>query len=108
MHIVNIKPLSLNHAYHGKRYATQELKDFKELLGYILPKIVVPSGKLEVWYEFGVSSKGADGDNCQKCFQDALGTQYGFNDRVIYEWHGKKVDVKVGEEYAAFEIKKML
>jgi Holliday junction resolvase RusA-like endonuclease len=80
------------------------LTAYKEELAYILPKLTVPTGKLKIKYQFGVSSKNADGDNLVKCFQDALAEQYGFNDRQVYEWSGKKVDVKKGEEFCAFEI----
>jgi hypothetical protein len=53
-------------------------------------------------------SKNSDGDNCQKAFQDALSAQYGFNDRMIYAWHGRKVDVPKGKEYVGFEIRAMV
>jgi hypothetical protein len=107
MHVVKIKPVSVNDAYTGRRFATRELKGFKELLMWMLPKIDMPEGRLEVWYEFGVS-KNSDGDNCQKAFQDALSAQYGFNDRMIYAWHGRKVDVPKGKEYVGFEIRAMV
>lgn len=100
---IAIKGLSLNSAYRGRRFATPALKTFKEALGYLLPNIRVPKGKLEVWYVFGVSSKNADGDNLQKCFQDAIAEQYDFNDKVIYRWHGEKVDVAKGSEFVQFE-----
>lgn len=105
MYKIQIKPLSLNSAYRGRRFETPELKAYKTLLALILPRIKVPKGKLEIWYEFGVSSKNADGDNLHKCVTDAIATQYGFNDKMIYEWHGKKVDVPKGKEYIKFEIK---
>ena len=69
-----------------------------------MPKITVPKGKLEIWFEFGVSSKNSDGDNLHKAITDCIAERYGFNDKMIYAWHGKKVDVKKGSEYIAFEI----
>ena len=104
---IKIKGISVNEAYRGRRFATPELKAFKDVLSFLLPRRKVPKGKLEVWYEFGVSSKRSDGDNLQKAIQDGLATQYGFNDNQIYKWHGEKVDVKKGEEYISFEIKNL-
>lgn len=101
---VRIKPLSVNQSYQGRRFATPELKAYKQALSYLLPPLVIPKGKLAVAYEFGVSSKAADGDNLIKSFQDTICEQYGFNDREIYRWEVEKVIVPKGEEYAAFEI----
>ena len=101
-----VKPLSVNVAYRGRKYATPALKTFKEAIWYSLPncKIDYKGKMLRINYVFGVSSKNADGDNCQKAFQDVIAEKYGFNDRQIYKWNGEKVDVKKGEEYCAFEI----
>lgn len=101
---INIKPLSVNRAYNGRRFATDELKSYKEVVWYLLPNIIVPKGRLSISYEFGVSSKGADGDNLIKAIQDILSSKYDFNDNLIYEWSGKKVIVKKGQEYINFAI----
>ena len=101
---LDIKPLSLNHAYRGRRFATQELKDFKDTVSLILPKRTPLRGNLSVFYRFGVSSKGADVDNCIKVFQDALAETYGFNDNRIYRWVVEKVIVPKGQEFIMFEI----
>jgi len=104
MYHVPIKPLSVNRSYQGRRFATPELKSYKEALGYLLPKLTIPQGKLKVHYIFGVSSKASDGDNLIKSFQDTLCEKYGVNDRDIYAWQVEKVIVPKGEEFAAFEI----
>lgn len=104
MIILKIKPLSLNSAYRGRRFATPELDVYKRSIDFLAPKMAVPAGKLKVKYVFGVSSKSADGDNLIKCVQDALSTKYGFNDREIYKWEVEKVDVKKGFEFISFEI----
>lgn len=101
---ISIKPLSVNKAYRGRRFATKELTEFKKAIFYLLPKKTLPQGKLSVYYEFGCSSKGSDGDNLIKAFQDCLCEKYGFNDNRIYQWYIKKVDVKKGREYIDFEI----
>jgi len=104
MYHISINPLSLNHAYRGRRFDTQELRQYKNDLAILLPKLEVPHGKLSVQYEFGVSSKASDGDNLVKCLQDAIASKYGFNDKDIYEWKFCKVDVKKGEEYIKFDL----
>ena len=103
-HRIGIKPLSLNSAYRGRRFSTITLEVYKRELAYLLPKLKIPKGKLRVWYRFGVSSKGSDGDNLIKCLQDALADQYGFNDKQIYEWTVEKVDVRKGSEFIEFLI----
>ena len=100
-----IKPLSVNRSYQGRRFATPELKAYKEALGFLLPPLIIPKGKLKVRYEFGVSSKASDGDNLIKSFQDTICEKYGFNDRDIYRWEVEKKIVPKGKEYAAFEIR---
>jgi len=104
---IKIKALSVNRSYAGRRFSTPELKAYKLELAYRLPRnIKIPkTGKLSVFYEFGVSSKLADIDNGIKAFQDALCEKYGFNDRDIYELRAEKKIVKKSEEYIAFEIK---
>lgn len=106
MHKINIKPLSINKAYRGRRFATSELKQYKSDLYFLLPSISIPKEKLSVYYEFGLSSKGSDGDNLIKAFQDILSEKYNFNDNKIYKWEVIKKDVKKGDEYVIFEIKK--
>jgi len=94
----------VNRSYQGRRFATPELRAYKQELFLRLPKLTVPTGSLAVHYVFGVSSKASDGDNLIKSFQDALCEEYGFNDRDIYRWEVEKVIVPKGEEYVAFEI----
>ena len=104
MYFLDIKPLSLNCAYRGRRFTTPELKSFKQAIYFLAPKITIPKGKLKVKFIFGVSSKNADGDNLIKCVQDSLAEKYNFNDKQIYRWEVEKIDVKKGSEYIEFEI----
>ena len=97
--------MSVNGAYRGRKFATPELAQYKRDLGMLLPMWVkVPDGPLTVSYVFGVSSKASDGDNLIKAFQDCIADQYGFNDKKIYCWHIKKVDVAKGKEFIQFDI----
>ena len=102
---IQIKPLTVNQAWMGKRYKTKDYKAYEASLGLILPPYSVPEGKLEVYYRFGLSSKNADYDNCIKQFQDIISKKYDFNDNRIYRAVIEKVDVKKGNEFIQFEIK---
>jgi len=104
---IKIKPLSVNKAWQGKRYKSEEYKAFEEEFYYSIPTQKVPEGKLKVHYEWGLSSKLMDIDNPIKQAQDVISKRLGFNDRMIYELHIKKVDVKKGEEYIKFKIESM-
>jgi len=104
MNKIDIKPLSVNQAWKGRRFKTNLYKQYEHDLFFLLPKIKVPKGKIKVYYEFGLSSKNADGDNCIKQFQDIIASKYQFNDKQIYKWEVVKVDVKKGEEYIKFNL----
>ena len=105
MNRVQIKPLSVNKAWRGgRRYKTEDYKRYEADLGFLLPHIDIPEGKLEIHYIFGVSSKAFDYDNGIKQFQDVISKKYGFNDNRIYMATIEKIDVKKGEEYIEFEI----
>ncbi len=104
---LQIKPLSVNQVWQGKRYKTNTYKQYEQLVLFLLPKLEVPQGKLQVHFEFGLSSKNADWDNPIKPIQDILQKKYGFNDRMIYKAIVEKVDVKKGSEFIKFEIKKL-
>ncbi len=102
---IDIKPLSVNGAYRGRRFASKELKNYKDDLNKILPHISIPDGKLEARYVFGVSSQVCDVDNFIKAFQDCVAERYGFNDNRIFKITVEKVCVKKGSEFIDFEIK---
>ncbi len=99
---VQIKPLSVNQAWQGRRYKTSEYKGFESSLMWLLPKDVnIPEGKLFLSLEFGVSPL-FDWDNGIKPFQDILQKKYGFNDNRVYKASVEKVVVKKGNEYIKF------
>ena len=106
MTTIRLKPLSVNDSYQGRRFSTPELKDFKDICRMLLPKdLKVPEGKLEIYYQFGFSSKMSDWDNPIKAFQDVLAEFYGFNDNIVYRGIGEKIDVEKGKEFIKFKIK---
>ena len=104
---IDIKPLSVNEAWRGRRFKRPEYKQYERDLGLLLPPMKIPKGKLVVHYVFGLSHKGSDYDNCIKQFQDIISKAYGFNDNRIYLATIEKVDVKKGEEFIEFSIAKI-
>jgi len=101
---IQIKPLSVNKATLGKKVKSAEYRTYEKVLKFMLPKLSVPEGKLKIDFVFGFSSSGSDIDNPQKPILDILSKKYGFNDNRIYELTVKKMLVKKGDEYLAFEI----
>lgn len=101
---IKIKPLSVNKAFMGRRFKTQDYKDYEQELFYLLPKLKVQKGKLKLEITAGLSSKNADIDNIAKIFIDVLQVKYDFNDKLIYKLILNKVDVKKGSEFIEFKI----
>ena len=103
---IHAKPVSLNEAYRGRRFATQKLKDYEKEVWYQLPDLEIPKGKLFLTLEFGFSSKGSDADNAVNCFVDILAKRYEFNDNRVYRLEVEKIDVPKKSEYIKFSISK--
>ena len=101
----NIKPLSVNECWQGKRFKTNAYKHYELELMYKLPKLKLPEPPFEIYFEFGFSNILCDWDNPVKPLQDILQKKYGFNDKDIVKAIVKKVKVKKGEEY--FKVKKL-
>lgn len=103
-----IKPLSVNECWKGKRYKTPEYKAYEAELLYTLPSRVLPPPPFEIWLEFGFSNAASDWDNPIKPLQDILQKKYGFNDKDIFDAHVKKVKVPKGQEYFKVKIEKLM
>lgn len=103
---VPVKPLSVNDAWQGRRFKSDEYKAYEKVLLRVLPKsIVIPDGLLCLRLEFGFSSKSSDWDNPVKPFQDILQKKYGFNDnRIKMAVIIVNNNVKKGEEYTKFAL----
>ena len=104
---VNIKALSINEAFKGRRFKTAAYKKYSNIVPLMLPKGIIANPPYKVYYEFGFSNKGSDWDNGIKNFQDILSKKYNFNDNEIYEAHIKKVIVPKGKEYIFFKIESL-
>jgi Holliday junction resolvase RusA-like endonuclease len=104
---LNIKPLSVNDAWKGRRFRTDTYKAYSKVVLLMLKKLEVPKGKLTLKVKFGFSSKGSDIDNPVKPLLDILQKKYRFNDNKIYRLEVDKEEVKKGEEYIEFELSKL-
>jgi len=104
--ILDIKPLSVNKAWQGKRFKTNDYKNYETEVLYLLPnKINVDlSDKLCISLTFGFKNKSSDIDNPVKLFIDILQKKYGFNDSQIFELNIKKEITK--KPFIKWEIKK--
>lgn len=101
---LQIKPLSVNESYKGRRFKTGKLKAYAVELMHALPEIVLPEPPFFISYEFGFSSANSDVDNPIKAFQDILQKRYKFNDSQVFKIQAEKVHVKKGDEYIKFKI----
>ena len=107
-HKIDIKPLSINEAFQGKRFKTPKYKSYENEMMRILPDIDDDfTGELYVSISYGFSSKLSDIDNPCKNFLDCLVKKYGFDDRQIFELCQEKKIVKKGFEYIEFKIGKL-
>lgn len=102
---IEIKPLSVNEVWQGKRFKTPKYKHYEKEVMLTLKPMQIKGGKLSLLLRFGLSSKNADIDNPVKPFVDCLQKRYGFNDRHIYKLTVEKVDVAKGQEFIEFDIK---
>jgi len=102
---INIKPLSVNSAYKGRRFRTPAHDIFKTAIKYLLPPVYkMPPPPYCIQFEFGVSSSLSDGDNLIKLTQDSIADKYEFNDRYIKRWIVDVEKVEKGKEYIKFRI----
>lgn len=102
---IDIKPLSVNQCWKGRRFKTSHYKTFEREVLMLLPNdLVIPSGNLKITLRWGFSTKASDWDNPIKPFQDILQKKYDFNDNRVFEAVVKKEVVKKGNEFIYFKI----
>lgn len=101
---INIKPLTVNQAWKGKRYKTKKYSIFEKECLLSLPNIKISNNYLSIILEYGFSNKLSDIDNPTKMILDILQKRYNFNDNKIYQLLIKKVIVPKGKEYFSFII----
>ena len=106
--IVNIKPLSVNQVWQGRRFKTPKYKAYEKEMLLKLPNINIDiKALLRVDITFGYSTRASDIDNGLKPFLDCLQKKYGINDNKIYNLNVVKEIVKKGEEFIKFSIKEL-
>ena len=105
LHRCDIKPLSMNEAFMGRKRKTAAYRTYEIKLPKQLPDLELPAkGPLGLKVRVGYSNRQSDIDNCLKPFIDILQKQYGFNDNRLYTLEVIKVKTEKGEEYIAFDI----
>jgi len=103
--VLPVKPFSVNDAWKGRRFRTDEYDAYHLHIKLILPKrIVIPKGRLMIVFDFYFSSKTSDWDNPIKPLQDIICATYGLNDNNIYTGIVRKFIVKKGEERTEFRL----
>ena len=105
--LINIKPLSVNQAWQGRRFKTKAYDKYIRDMLLLLPPLKVSNEQLELEVTFGLSSRAADIDNPLKCFIDCLQKKYQFDDKMIYRLIVNKVITKKKSEYIEFNIKEL-
>ena len=103
---VNIKHLSVNEAWKGRRFKTDKYKRYQRDVMLLLRPLQIPAvpAKLAISITVGYSNALADIDNVAKPFIDILQKKYGFNDSRIYRLTLVKEVVKKGKEFIEFDI----
>ena len=106
--IVNIKPLSVNQVWQGRRFKTPKYKAYEKEMLLKLPNLNLNTkALLSVDITFGYSTRASDIDNGLKPFLDCLQKKYGINDNKIYSLNVTKEIVKKGDEFIQFSIKEI-
>lgn len=107
---INIKPLSVNEAWQGKRFKTEKYKVYERALLHLLPSVTIPKDILyQLDIQFYFSNKTSDLDNPVKLIIDIIQKKYDINDKNIYKLTVEKSIVKKGLEafeFSLYEYKK--
>ena len=101
---INIKPLSINEAFKGRRFKTDKYQDFETACLLMLKAEAPPKPPYKINLVFGIANVLSDFDNPVKPFVDILQKKYRFNDREIMSATIEKVKTKKGEEFIQFEL----
>ena len=108
---LQIKPLSVNQAWQGKRFKTNDYKAYEKLMLLSLPPLKktdkIPD-MIRIEFQFGFSNINADIDNPVKPLLDILQKKYKFNDSQVWEMEVGKKKVAKGQEYIQFNIMSVL
>jgi hypothetical protein len=95
---LNIKPLSVNKAWQGKRFKSPEYKKYEIQVLRLLPDIEIKQFK-QLKITYGFSNMMSDIDNPTKLVLDLLQKKYNVNDRDLIYLVLHKEKTKKGEEF---------
>lgn len=102
---IDIKPLSVNEAWQGKRYKTNKYRAYENSLLWLLPNnLNISPPPYKIQFRFGFSCSLSDWDNPVKPTQDILAKKYNFNDKLIRKAVVEVEIVERGKEFVEFEI----
>jgi len=107
MHRINIKPLSINCAFQGRRFKTPAYNKYERDCLLLLPAIKIPLPPYRLTIELGFSNKGADLSNPLKLIEDIIQKKYGINDKDVYQIVLNKVIVSKSNEYFKFNLESL-
>ena len=103
---IDIKPISVNAAFQGKRFKTKDCKAYEQALWYKLPRKPMLTGEVEIWFDFFlVNYAKTDISNLVKVTEDILvKKKYIQDDRKIVKMHLSKT--KSAKDMMTITIKK--
>jgi len=101
---INLKALSVNEAWKGRRQKSHLYTKFERDCLFLMPKQIIENKPLELRINYGFSSKGSDIDNPNKMTIDLLSKKLGFNDNLIYKLTVTKEIVPKGKEFFEYEL----
>lgn len=104
MRKINIKPLSVNECWQGRRFKNKEYKQYEKDLLLMLPNVKLKIQRVSIDIVFGFSNSLCDIDNPLKPFLDILQKKYNINDRDIYKLIVSKEVIKKGNEFIKYQI----
>jgi len=90
---IPLKPLTINKAFQGRRYKTQEAKQYEKDLWHLTKAQPIIAGEVAISYTFYLKNhKRTDIDNLIKLLQDFLVSRaYIEDDRKIYRMTVEKI-----------------
>jgi hypothetical protein len=100
---LQIKPLSINVAFQGKRFKTPAYKAYEKKVLSMLPNIEIKEFK-QLKITYGFSNMCADIDNPTKLVLDLMQKKYGVNDRDLIYLVLHKEKVSKGSEFIEIEM----
>ena len=104
---LNLKPVSTNEMYGGKKFKSKKARQFESDAAILLARNarqrILPNGDLTIHFRFG-TTRQKDLSNNVKLLEDIIARHYGIDDRRFCGQTAVRVPVKKGEEFIIFQI----